>query len=391
MSEILDKAKVKIVLQHPFYASLMMGLSFKENKSIKTACTDGVSLEYNPSFIASLTVNECVGLIIHEMMHIYLLHHTRIGARDHFLWNVAGDFVINLLIRDAGIHLPENGLISEEFRNMSTEQVYELLRERVKVIDLKAGGKGNNGRGLRIEDESGKSIELGVAEEWGEVKAPEVTREQLQRVEAETKHRIALAAQTAKRQGKLPGEVERLLNGILEPVVNWREVLASFIVEKTRDDYSFNKINKRYVHTGVHLPGLYSETLGEVVLVVDTSGSMSEELLKGVGAELISITETFNKGFTVIYCDTKVAGVQEIEPFTDEKLKPVGGGGTSFVAPFRYMEENGMEPKCVIYFTDGYCYDFPPAPAYSVLWTVYNNDSFIPPFGEVVKIKNEIW
>lgn len=388
--QIITRAKVNIILNQPFYASIMLGMEFKQSKLVPTAGTNGDEIILNPDFIETLSVNECVGLIIHEIMHVTNLHHLRQGGRDTTQWNIAADFAINPILQSCGIYLPEGGLIDRKYDNMSAEQIYRIRQQETqqKPEDKNSGGQGDkedDQEGNQEGQGDGQSKGDGKGTGWGEVtNSTAKNSSELAEKEASLKQRIAQAAQVAKMQDKLPEYLEEQIKTLLEGEVNWKAVLIDFVKEKQRNDYNFSRPNSRYPE--FMLPSLYSEELGEIVLAVDTSGSIDRELLQTFASEVFDISNTFHKGFTVVYCDTRIAGVQEIEPDSEMVLDPKGGGGTDFVPPFVWVEKEGIDPACFIYFTDGYCDTFPPEPDYPVMWVVYNNKNFTPPFGEVLHI-----
>jgi predicted metal-dependent peptidase len=136
------------------------------------------------------------------------------------------------------------------------------------------------------------------------------------------------------------------------------------------------------------MPSLYKPEVGEVILIVDTSGSISKDDLALVAGCLQDILGMYSKGFTLLYVDAELAGVQEIGPDDPLKLEAKGGGGTDFRPGFDWIEKEGREPKAVIYITDGYCNSFPEVePPFPVLWMLNNrNESFKAPWGETVVV-----
>jgi predicted metal-dependent peptidase len=207
--------------------------------------------------------------------------------------------------------------------------------------------------------------------------------------EQEVREMVAQAMTNARREGKLPGFMERAIKRALQPKVDWQEVLARFLSEVVRDDYTFSKPNPRFIHTGFFMPYLQNETVGDIVMLVDTSGSIDEELLNKFAAEMQEVVNTYGKGFHVVYVDAEVKANEYIEPDGLVDLHPSGGGGTDFRPGFDWIDENDIRPKAVVYFTDGLCESFPEIPDYPVLWALYNTGwltEFNPPFGEVVKI-----
>lgn len=360
MDKIL-KAKVGLVLEQPFFATLLMRKQIIENPDIKTACVDGTTIQFNPQWVENLSVDEVKGVLAHEVMHVAMLHHVRRNGRDIGKWNQACDYAINGMLKDAKFILPENHLYNPAYDNMSAEDIYKMMpQDDNDDGDEDPGGCG----GVNDAPKEQKSYD---------------------QQEAEAKQELAQALQIAKQQGSLPVGADVLFD-VLQPKVSWKEVLARFVSEPAKNDYTFSRPNKRYMQQGFILPSLYSLDVGEIVLIVDSSGSMDKEALDRVFTEIHDVAGSFDAHMTVIYVDTEVQGVEEIEPTDSVDLSPKGGGGTDFVPGFEWLDQHGMIPKSVVYFTDGHCSSFPEEPSYPVLWAVTGGYKFSPPFGEVIKI-----
>jgi predicted metal-dependent peptidase len=123
----IQKARTALLLDHPFFGSLLFRLGARVSNLIQTMATDGVSLFYNPAFVETLNAAELAGVLAHEVMHPALQHHTRRGDRDPERWNMACDYAINPLLLDAGLTLPKYVLIDHRFRGMSAERIYNLI------------------------------------------------------------------------------------------------------------------------------------------------------------------------------------------------------------------------------------------------------------------------
>lgn len=351
MMDAITKAKVQMIITSPFFATLALSMEYVPDETIDTACTDGKEIRYNPTYVNSLKKEQVIGLIVHELLHISNLHHLRLEARDPEKFNIAADYVINEIATEAGYKLPPGALIDSTYRGMSAEEVYgKLPPSSKKPIGLFKKAKNNK------EEES------------------------------RVKSMVAKAAAIARQQGKMPQHLERMVQDVIEPTQNWKEVLVRFLTEQVKGDYTWKEPNRRYLPT--YLPSVETiSVLGEIVLIVDTSGSIDSKLLNLFAGEIQDICKMMNKSLVVLYVDTRVAGVQIFEPDDHIVLSPKGGGGTSFIPGFDYINKADMSPACLIYFTDGYCDLFPPEPNYPVLWTVYNNNYFKPTFGETIKIK----
>lgn len=377
----LTKAKIQLILTQPFFATLLLSMPLVENKEIETADIDGTKIQYNPAYIDKLTVDEVKGLLCHEILHIGNFHHTRRNGRDIETWNKATDYAINQIIIDSGMKLPEGALIDKQFKDHSAEQIFAKLPQP-KPKDKPGNNAGNNagGNGKQQTPDPGKCGSVSDS--------PAKTEGERQEQEAKVKQKIAQAAQVAKRAGNLPGFLQRLVEEILQPKINWKEVLARFITDTARNDYSFKKPNARFIQSGFYLPSLINEEPGQIVFIVDTSASIDEKLFDQFGSELQDVCSELKNQLLVIYVDDELQGVQEIEPDEKIELQAKGGGGTSFAPGFEYLEENGITPKAIVYLTDGDSRKFPKqTPDTPVLWAKYGSCNFKPPFGEVIPIQ----
>lgn len=366
----VTKARIQLLTHSPFFAILALRMELIEKPDVKTMATDGINLFFSPVFVNSLIGEELMGVVCHEVLHVTNLHHLRRNSRNPRKWNQACDYAINPLILESGFKLPANGLLDKRFEGMSAERIYSLLPDEEEDGNGQSDGSDPGGCGGVLDapspEESGK--------EWSDL-------------EAEVKQAVTQASLTAKQQGKLPGHLEELIKELVQTKVNWREVLARFISVANKEDYTFRKPNSRYLHSGFYLPSLYSETLGNIWLITDTSISMDYLTLQEVASDMQAISAQFNRPIEVLYVDTKVQGRETIEPDRTDPLRPKGRGGTDFRPGFDWLEEQDIQPIAVVYLTDGECSSFPSTPDYDVLWAIYDGKrSFSPPFGEVIFI-----
>lgn len=372
----ITKAKVQLILENPFFATLSLGMQYIEDPTVETAETDGTKIWYNPAFIDGLGVPEVKGVIAHECLHPGFLHHTRRGARDPEKWNISTDAAINPILLDGGFVLPPGVIDGSPFKGLSAEEIYNKLPNNPGG---KKGNKPGQGQGNGHAPDPGRC---------GAVKdAPAKTKQEMHAIEAKAKQRIAQAKAVAKRQGKLSAGLERLIDEILQPRVNWKEILSAFLTEVARNDYTWRKPNPRYLHADLYLPALESIEIGDFVMIVDTSASVDKRLLAQFGNEMQAILSEMQKGFLIVWVDAGFCGTQEVEPDEPLHLEPKGGGGTDFRPGFDYIQAQGLTPSCVVYFTDGECDRFPKMQDFPVLWAVYGNKEFTAPFGEVIPVQ----
>jgi predicted metal-dependent peptidase len=376
---IIDKAYVALVCDHPFWSTLLLNLE-KVVDTSATMWTDGKRLGYNPEFCEKIGKEQTIGVLAHEAAHVFLKHMLRRKDRDPVLWNIACDHVVNALILDSGLKLPDGAI--PPIRGKTAEEVYEGLLQKQKQQQQQSG----QGQGDPSKDQQ-------QGQDWGEVRdqkgedGGELSDSEKAEAERDANILIQQAATAAKRAGKLPAGMDKIIEQVLEPKVDWRDVLQRFIGERARSDYSWQRPNPRYFNRGIVLPSLDSYGIGKVVLAGDTSGSMTS-ILPRVFSEIIAALEVYEEqhtqGITVLWCDTHLTE-QVVNDISD--LKPVGGGGTDFAPVFRAVNARHNDAKAVVYITDGECSSFGEEPSCPVLWALtQKNRHFKPPFGEVLVI-----
>ena len=362
--DTLTKAKIKLLGKSPFIAAVGLGCKHFLEEGIPTAQTDGSTVKYGTEFWNNLNSEEQMGLMAHEIWHVVLSHMHRRGTRNPSKWNKAGDHVINLMLLEQGFKLPEGGLADKNYTGLSTEMVY-----------------------TRLPDEEDDDSTYGEGPLDDLIEAPEGSKDS---AELATKEIIAKAIQSArmsKEYGDLPSEIKRMLDNTLSPKISWQELLVNYMTEKSKDDYSWKKPSRR--HQDMFIPSLYSEAMGEMTVAIDTSGSVSHSLVAQFLAEVKAIHEDVQPSKTTILAiDTEIQGdpyiVAKDDIFVTSEINVTSGGGTSFTAAFNYIENNPTQ--CLIYLTDGYADTNLDDPSTDVLWLIYDNDNFTPPFGTVIYI-----
>lgn len=373
-AKAFSKARVRLVLgkdaKAAFFATLALRMKPVANWDIQTARTDGRTVEYNPTFVENLSPDQLVGVITHEVMHIAVKHHCRRQGRDVKRWNVAGDLAINDILKDAGFTLPTGALYPGQGQysklqpNLSAEEYYDQLPKE----HGKDGDEGDDPGGCGGVEDAGDQAQQKAAS-------------------AEADVQIAQAATVAKHRGELPGGLARLVDEILNPKVPWQDVLREFLSRtlSARDDYTWGMPNRRFIAQGIYLPSLRSEVMGDIVVAIDTSGSIGDDELRVFGGELNGILECHPCSVSVVYCDAHVNNVEHWEPSDGPlTLKACGGGGTDHAPVFDWIREQGIDPAAVVCLTDGYT-NFPKAPQYPVLWAMTSD--VVAPFGRTIKIE----
>lgn len=399
-----------LVLDHPFFGLLALRLKLVEDETANTMWVDGVTLGYSAGFVAGLSNAELKGVIGHEVLHVAAGHPWRRGNRDHERWNRAADFSINPILVDAGLVLPEGGLLEPAYKGLPAEVIYDRLppaRPEPQTPDddqptsesaaEKAAGSDENNQAADAGADEGRQFASppnaasndtasasrpGPPSLAGEVR--DAPAEQVEELEAEWKLAVEAAANAA---GKLPGSLAELVEQAREPKVDWREALRSFVQRSLASpDYRFNLPNRRFLGIGLYLPTLGGETVGRLVIAVDTSASVSQELLAQFHAEILAIlSEVQPERTTVIYADSQVQGVDEVYPEEAFRFEAKGRGGTSFIPTFEWVDENEVSPDCLIYLTDLEGEMGEVSPAYPVLW-VTPPTKIVPRWGQAIEI-----
>jgi predicted metal-dependent peptidase len=366
----LAKAKTSLVLGHPFVGSIALNLPTVLTYDIPTAATNGKRIAYNPDFMAKLSDEELLFLVAHECMHPMLEHNYRRLGRNARKWNHAADYVINQLLTEEKIgKMPSMGLLNAGLYAAgggTSDGIYALLPEDDDNGDGGGDGGGDGAPGPLddCEDAPGDPAEVAQAQ-------------------AEMKVQVAQAAQAARMMGKLSAGLARLVGEILQPKVDWRDVLAKFLHKAKTDVRSFARFNRRLLPQGLYLPSISGEAMGEVVVAVDCSGSISGRTIAQFAAEIASIRdELCPSRINVFYFDSQVSHTESYGPDDTLDIKPHGGGGTAFSPVFRKIDDLGIEPVACVFLTDLCCDDFGPAPDYPVLWV--STDAGTAPFGEIV-------
>ena len=375
----ISKARAQLLLDQPWFGTLALRLKIIEDTSVPTMANDGTILYYNSAYVKKLSDAELLGVVAHEVMHCALGHMFRIGGRNHQLWNIAADIAINPILTKSGFTLPAGvlGVTPDfaQFKGMFSEQIYALLdKQRQKG----AGGKPG-------DTESADGLDHDCDCGLRPASSKDNTHSTDRMTETDWQILTKQATDIARRAGKLPAHIDRLVSSQEEPTVDWRTVLRRFIEQQLPSDYSWMHPSRRYISRGIYLPGIIKENVLRIGIAVDTSGSIDQEMLNLFASEITAIVhEVRPERLDVVYCDAKVQAQESFSP-DDPKivLHAKGGGGTAFQPALDVFNQD--PPVCVIYLTDLYG-PAPIEPEYPVLWAVPEASKQAAPFGERVTL-----
>lgn len=386
----LIQARVRLLLEKPFFGNLATRLELVDATSwCKTAATDGRRFYYNREFIKALTPAELLFLFGHEVLHCVYDHLGRRGERDPKVWNMANDYIVNYtLVKDNCGKMPSQGLYSDKYTDeMASEEVYKDLMKNSTTIKMTLDEHLDPSKGTKDGEDGegggeGNTVEVRV---MGKDGPPKLSDEEMEQIRNELRAATIQAAQVAGAD-RTPMGVKRLLKELTEPKMDWRSLLETHIKSSLKDDYTFQKINRRSWSLGAFLPGMNFMDTVDIAVAIDASGSMGDEMLRDILSEVKGIMETFQDFKLTVY--TFDTSVYNCRTFTMENLDEIneyplkGGGGTDFDCCFDYMKENGIEPQRFVMFTDGYpCGSWGDENYCDTLFVIHGNDSIVAPFG----------
>ena len=396
----LAKAVVAI-MGNPKYTALagvlMIGdRTVTDDPSIPTACTNGRDEMYDRAFVSSLSDAELRFLVLHEVYH-KLFKHLHIWRHlydeDPDLANRANDYVINIKIVDDNgdgfatmTGVLENGCLDEKYRGMDSAQVYNLLRKQQRQNPPGEGNTGGGGGGSsKLQDQQPFD-----QHDWDG--AQELTADEKRELARDLDEAIRQGALVA---GKMGSGGDRDLEELLQPQVNWREALREFIQDTCAGkDYStYRKPNRRYLSAGIYMPSGVTEQVGELILAIDTSGSIGNHELSAFLSEVKEICDTVHPdGIRLLYWDTRICRDEKYDSQDLDELvkstKPKGGGGTDVTCVTDYIREHNINAQACIVLTDGHLYGGWGQWTMPVLWTILDNDGAKPDVGKTVNIKS---
>ena len=376
----IEKCHIDL-MKHPdfvAYSGILMIGECKVKNDIPTACTNGRDVYYGRKFVESLNDSDLRGVILHEAKHKMYRHMAtwkHLNKINPQKANMACDYVINLELVDEGnrtdkfVSLPKGGLYDEKFKGLDSGQVFNLLP------DTPEGGGG-----------------AGTFDEHDWEGAESMTPDEIKDLASEIDQAIRQGAILA---GKVNGRIDRSFTDLMSAKVDWKEALREFVssVCKGKDDSTWAKPSRRWLQHDVYMPSTISDTMGRVVVAIDTSGSIGGSILNRFISEVASIMENVNPELVdLIYWDNEVAshevyGLNEADKMK-QSTKPKGGGGTTPSCITKYLKDKTIVPECAIVLTDG-CVgnDWGGNWTSPVLWCIVDNKTALASVGQTIHIE----
>ncbi len=401
----LAAARTRLIIDKPFLGALVLRLPLvmANPEWCKTTATDARKFYYNPEFIEQLTLAETQFILAHEALHCALSHFARREHRIKHRWDLACDFAINPLLVNDGLQPPPGTLYEKSYDGMTAEEIYPFMEdnENDQTLDMHVYDRPEeqqtkpNDRtppppppsDRQDEKNSGEQPQPQPAENTGgSPQPPPLSHDERENLSVQWQQRLAGAAQQAQQAGKLSGDMARLVDFLLQPKLPWRMLLARYMSVLARDDYSYTRPSSRRGDPAV-FPSLRSSQI-EVVVVIDTSGSIAETEMKEFVTEIDAIKGQLRARIILHACDAALAadGPWQYEPWEEFSLPRdfKGGGGTDFRPVFTWADQLDRSPDLLMYFTDAQG-SFPTStPFFPVLWLVKGKTPV--PWGQRVQL-----
>jgi predicted metal-dependent peptidase len=382
--EKLISARVGLLLKASFFGNLATRLKLiNADEWCATAATDGRNFYYNTRFIEMLRPKEIEFLFGHEVLHCVYDHFGRRGDRDPQLWNIANDYCVNgdLVKHNVGEKITSVPcLYDRKYDGMSSEEVYDQLYEKATKIDI--------GSLLdQMIDEHLDGEGDGDGDQDGEGKGrPKLTAEEKQAIKDEIKEAMLAAAATVDGAGNLPAGVKRLIQQLTEPQMNWRELLRMNLESTIKADYTWMRASRKGWHMDAVMPGQKPDEMIDVAVMLDASGSISQDMLRDFLSEIQGIMDSFPAyKIHVVTFDTDCYNPAQYDSDNLDSMidyEVSGGGGTDFDCIFTYLKNEEITPRRLIVFTDGYPFgSWGDAEYCDTTWILHGTTTIVPPWG----------
>jgi predicted metal-dependent peptidase len=382
--EKLISARVGLLLKASFFGNLATRLKLiNADEWCATAATDGRNFYYNTRFIEMLRPKEIEFLFGHEVLHCVYDHFGRRGDRDPQLWNIANDFCVNgdLVKHNVGEKITSVPcLYDRKYDGMSSEEVYDQLYEKADKIDI-----GSMLDQMIDEHLDGDGDGDGDGDEEGKGR-PKLTAEEKQAIKDEIKEAMLAAAATVDGAGNLPAGVKRLIQQLTEPQMNWRELLRMNLESTIKADYTWMRASRKGWHMDAVMPGQKPDEMIDIAVMLDASGSISQDMLRDFLSEIQGIMDSFPAyKIHVVTFDTECYNPAQYDSDNLDSMidyEVSGGGGTDFDCIFTYLKDQEITPRRLIVFTDGYPFgSWGDAEYCDTTWILHGTTTIVPPWG----------
>ena len=343
LERAFNKTKMDLVSDGSavFISTIIFSLIHTWDETIPTLCVNGKDLRINPDFFLNgLDISTRKSALAHEAWHIAFKHVLRANGTNFQKYNRAADYVINIMLKDAGYKIPNEWLCDAKYRDMSTEQVFQILPDEPDKPNPQEGD---------FEQSDAQEEERAV----NSMLIRANTINELRKTKASSKG--------------LPGEVQIHIDALLKPKLKPAHIFRNILNGVDKQDYTFKRPNRRFMPE-FYLPSLYSESVGEIAVAVDASGSVSDHDFLACASEIDNFIRRVKPSkTTVVSFDTTIRDVYKLsEGQSVSGLKFKGRGGTDLQPVFDHF--NKSKPKILVIFSDLWCDEIRVKPSYPVVW-----------------------
>ena len=385
--EKLTTARIALLIRQPFFGNLATRLKIIDATDwCATAATDGRNFFYNENFVNELSQKQTEFLFGHEILHCVYDHFTRRDDREPQIYNIAADYCVNgdlvrhkigeVITQVKPFHDPKyygwasEAVYDDIYQKYDQEQLDQLGKLLDEHIDWEKGkGQGPNGKTKKKKGKGGQ---------------PTYSKEELRKIRDEMKEAMISSAQAAG-VGNIPKGVQRIIKELTEPKMNWREILNQQIQSTIKSNYSFMRPSRKGWHTSAVLPGMDFDDTIDLCIALDMSGSIGSREAQDFLSEVKGICDQYDDYKIKVWCfDTEVYNVQDFTPDSGESIEEYelhGGGGTDFDANWRFMKDEGITPRKLLVFTDGYSWNWGDENYCETVWIIHSDTSIEAPHG----------
>lgn len=436
VDDALSRSRLLIRQQSPYFSVLTLFAKYQFDTEIGVANTDGKIIRLNPDRFTKMTGGQQAGLLLHLTLHAALQHPLRMRSRDSELWNIACDIMVNHIIANqSSFPIPLGTLTADAihpgYEPITAELVYEWLKKKSvsanqlyqssksvaqkneagnapspkpdkTKTDLRASALKNALQQRFASSKSDTRLGTNTAEPKGgqetnlsemqfknrllDLVSPRDTTTQAEISQHWQAALLAARQADEKTRGDLPAGITREFEASLAPQLDWRTLLARFLIQTPTD---FSGLDRRFIHRGLYIETLEQDSV-HIDVAIDTSGSINQDELSLIGSELLGIVNTYpHIECHLYYCDTQIHGPYRLRA-GNTAFETKGGGGTDFRPFFSVLSEQSLHRaiNAAIYFTDGVG-KFPAiAPEFPVMWVAMPGapENRVFPFGEVIRM-----
>ena len=372
--------KRKVLAMYPFFGSVAANVEYQEIEDTGIMKNDGSTIFYDPRYMSTLSDNDQLFLLAHELCHIAFEHKERGVGKDPTVWMSATDAVINQMLKRDGLEIISGGIDYPEAIDYSAEEYYELLLSEkldIELIDGQLEGQeapSDSHSESKQEDTGDNSDEDESEESYKELPLEE------DRDDEDEDDEYTLIEEKESDAGNAVNRDIRTVEeiGASAPLIDWRVILPNTINYGVDWSYSNAILEDNIVR-----PVLEELPIPETEIILDTSWSVDEDLLRNFLRECKNIL-TFSKMKAGCF-DTVFYGFHDIRNEKDiDDMVFEGGGGTDFnaaVNAFTLRLDNR------IIFTD--CQAPIPDKPMNAIWVVYGDEEITPDGGTVIRISPE--